>query len=246
MLVEIPTNSPRFREVICQENQNKDIFNYLIKLERSIDVPDLFLPPDEKKYFDILPGSRSVRFIDERFNDENIREIKGFLSYLGEPHIIIFAGKSIENPFIRINQLEDQSRSIFENFFYDLEIDEEKRRTFLIEIGRLLNMKAIRLPFYKGISIDVVELFNQFSFKIRSYERISNKELVSCGIGSIIACDVAETIGLLKPKKEYHAYSKHCLEKHDDFFVIKRLPDGWSIRGTAEYISNSKGIWRKK
>ena len=242
ILTQIPTTEPKIRKVSTTSGNG-----LMIEMENPIDIPDLFLPPDEKKSCQLFQKKKNIRIINEKFNELPIVEVFGFLSFLGEPNLVIFVGHNCQNKNISIGEFDIHSRHIYEHFYDDLLFDENKRSFHISKIGDAMNKQTSRYPFYKGININIAEISEEHSsLKLRTYERISNRELNSCGVGAIVSCYLANSLGLIKKSTEITVYTKNCISEPSKCLLIKKKRHFWSLSGTAERLSNCKAIWRKQ
>ena len=205
IVTEIPSSIPRIRKTEVAESGKI----YRVNMGCSSLIPETlintsFVTHSEGVlgFFQDLPIT--CQWMSTSGDDEKLSVvISGFLTYTGEPHLIVFGQPE--------DSLTDDCSSKFGLIFGDdlfQSMEDEDQKNHRIEsigifhkIGLNLNLTKSRL-FPRGININFARVVSKDGIiEYRSFERGVNKETLACGTGAIAVATAAHQLGMVKSNR---------------------------------------------
>lgn len=203
ILTEIPSSNPKVRQTVTTDSGSR----YQVNMGCPMPIPEDLINKDMiTNSKDVLGFIKNLPIaIQWMKTDGNCTEfymqISGFVTYIGEPHLVVFEQQN--------SSLSDDLSTILHLMFSDnayLGSSEKDYGNYLADsigifhkIGLDINHTKSRF-FPHGININFARvLSNEGVIECRSFERGINKETLACGTGALAVAIAAHQLGLVKP-----------------------------------------------
>ena len=169
------------------------------------------------------------------FSDERELQIKGYLVFTGEPHLVIFPDSDFSIP-----ELADYIFGSSEQ--WSVKDRRESFGTWLVEhIGQYMNARYKQM-FPAGINVNLARSQCSEVLENRCFERGINRETLACGTGAL-------AVAYVYSKLSHQALDEidilpHRCRWHDDDAQIRINPsdDGWSLASKPVMLFD--GVYR--
>ena len=169
------------------------------------------------------------------FSDERELQIKGYLVFTGEPHLVIFPDSDFSIP-----ELADYIFGSSEQ--WSVKDRRESFGTWLVEhIGQYLNTRY-KAMFPAGINVNLARSQCSEVLENRCFERGINRETLACGTGAL-------AVAYVYSKLSHQALDEidilpHRCRWHDDEARIRinRSEEGWSL--ASQPVMLFDGVYR--
>jgi diaminopimelate epimerase len=202
IVTEIPSSIPKSRKTEVAESGK----TYRVNMGCSSLIPDALINTSFVTHSEGVLGffqdfPITCQWMNTSGDDEKLSiVISGFLTYTGEPHLIVFVQPE--------DSFTDDCSSKFGLIFGDdlsKSMEDEDQKNHRIEsigifhkIGLNLNLTKARL-FPCGININFARVVSKDGIiEYRSFERGINKETLACGTGAIAVATAAHQLGMVK------------------------------------------------
>ncbi|WP_075171713.1 hypothetical protein [Neptunomonas phycophila] len=158
-----------------------------------------------------------------------------YLSFTGEPHLVIFPDVCFEDPAI--------ASAIFKNNTRIGDLENDPGSQLVHAIGHAIN-RAYHSFFPYGISVNFTRIKSQKIIENRCFERGIYRETLACGTGAMAAAFTVQQ--LFSPEEKVITVLPHRCRWHDDEAVIKvqELESGWRIQSNP--ILLFEGVYHMK
>lgn len=236
ILTQIPTNSPKVITIGTNTEQESSWADMGVPHRVPEGIVNLSNTKTINQEIDIINNLKiNFREHDLRpFSNETSLNLKGYLVYTGEPHLVILVenGISIEsltNLFFASSKKTLNSSKMF-----------ERRIAFgswlIHHIGTYLNRRYVEM-FPQGINVDFVKIPNRNSvIEYRCYERGINKETLACGTGAMAVAVVAERLKLIK-SNQFNVLPERCRWYEINAAIkVKENKNGWTITSRPKIL----------
>lgn len=205
IVTEIPSAIPKIRKTEVADSGK----NYRVNMGCSSLIPESlintsFVTHSEGNLGFFYDYPLTIQWMNTSADDEKLSiVISGFLTYTGEPHLIVF-----EQPE---NSFTDDFSSMFGLIFGDdvsQSVEDKGLQNHRIDsigvfhkIGLNLNLKKSGL-FPRGINVNFARVVSKDGIiEYRTFERGVNKETLACGTGAIAVATAAHQLGMVKSNR---------------------------------------------
>jgi diaminopimelate epimerase len=205
VLTEIPSSIPKIRKTEVADSGK----NYRVNMGCSSLIPESlintsFVTHSEGNLGFFCDYPLTIQWMNTSGDDEKLSiVISGFLTYTGEPHLIVF-----EQPE---NSFTDDCSSMFGLIFGDdvsQSVEDKGLQNHRIDsigvfhkIGLNLNRKKSGF-FPRGINVNFARVVSKDGIiEYRTFERGVNKETLACGTGAIAVATAAHQLGMVKSNR---------------------------------------------
>ncbi|OMH32750.1 diaminopimelate epimerase [Motiliproteus sp. MSK22-1] len=171
------------------------------------------------------------------YSNESELQLKGYLVFTGEPHLVIFPDQNFGNSIL--------ANAIFGNHSKDRQADKANSfgSRFFEHVGTYINAHYKHI-FPAGINVNFARIHNEETVENRCFERGINRETLACGTGALAVAYVVQelqtskvtTIDILPHRCRWHE-ADACIraEQRDTGWYLETSPQ-MLFEGFYHYI----------
>ncbi len=238
VVTEIPTASPKVVTIGTESTHNMNWVN--LGHPRKISH-DMFKPEVKESYDDVVQLLNeliiSFRIHDlEPFSNNTYLSLKGYLVFIGEPHLVVFSGKDVSLDGFEKTLFASSAKGISHGGIIEKRIN---FGTWLVDqIGMRINHKYANL-FPAGMNVNFVRPVYKNKVNIleyRCFERGINKETLACGTGAVAISYISKRLNITRTKQNTIWPYLCRLYNSDAQIHVSEEESGWLLHGYPEML----------